>query len=133
LPQLDFTNILLQWLREQIFTPQPRVLQGGSILPPAAYPCISVVAGDERFTNAGTDATLSCAIRVECAAGRPADAQAQARSLAQQVRRALHLSHGLAGAVHHIRTDGISYSQRECAGQPVAAVAELAVVALSAE
>jgi hypothetical protein len=133
LPQLDLTNVLLQWLRRQSFTPQPRIVQVPSNLPPAAYPCISVIISDERFTNAGTDKALSCAIRIECAVGRMADAAGQARSLAQQVRRALHLSHGLAGAVKHLRTEGISYSQREAAGTPVAAVAELALTALAAE
>jgi hypothetical protein len=131
--QLDISSVIVQWLRDQPFTPQPRIVQGSPTLPPAAYPCISVVVGEARFTNAGTNGALSCAIRVECAAGRPADAQAQARSLALQVRRALHLSHGLAGAVKHIRTEGISYSQRETAGGPVTAVAELALVALGAE
>lgn len=131
--QPDFVNIILQWLRDQSFTPQPRIVQNSSVLPPAAYPCVSLVPGDERFTNAGTDTALSCAIRIECAAGRLGDAQAQARSLAQQVRRALHLSHGLAGAVKHIRTEGISYSQREAAGVPVAAVAELALTVLGCE
>lgn len=131
MPQPDIVNTILQWLRDQSFTPQPRIVQNSSALPPAAYPCLSVIPSDERFTNVGTDGALSCAIRIECAAGRMADAQAQARSLAQQVRRALHLSHGLAGAVQHLRTEGISYSQREAAGLPVAAVAELALTALA--
>jgi hypothetical protein len=88
---------------------------------------------DERFTQAGTDSVQAFTIRVECAAGRSADAAAQVRSLARQIRSALHRSHGLAGAVQHLRTEGITYSQREAAGEPVTAVAELALVALGCE
>lgn len=133
MPQLDLTNILLQWLRDQSFSPQPRIVQGAPALPPAAYPCACVSATEERFTGGGTDNSQAYVIRIECSAGRLADSQAQARSLAQQIRRALHFSHGLAGAVKRIRTEGISYRQREVAGQPVTAVAELALTALAAE
>jgi hypothetical protein len=125
----DLPTFIRAWLDTQSFTPKPRILLGPSNLPAAAYPCIVIVPDVESFTNGGTHGLARLKLRVECAAGRPADAQAQARSLAQQLRAALHKSHALGGAVKHVRTDGIVYEQRADAPEPVA-VAELAVEAV---
>jgi hypothetical protein len=127
----DILTVLVQWLREQSFTPPPRIVQTSSTAPPAAYPCLTVVQNDERFTNGGTDNAQSITIRVECASGRLGEAQAQARSLARQVRAALHKSHALGGSVRQLHTEGIDYAQREVPGAPVVALAELHVAALS--
>lgn len=126
----EIAENLIQWLRTQSFTPQPRIVQLSSGLPPAAYPCLSVKLLGERFTNAGTDSEAVAVIRVECAAGRLAEAQAQARGLARQVRAALHKSHGLAGAARQLRTEGIDYGQQAGAGMPAVASAELRVALL---
>ncbi len=131
MPLSDTVEIFIQWLREQSFTPLLRVVQSSSPLPPAAYPCLSVALREERFTNAGTDTELGVTLRVECAAGRLCDAQVQARSLARQVRSALHKSHGLGGSARQLRTEGIDYSQRDSVASTQVAVAELHVALIS--
>ena len=127
----DLPTYIRAWLETQSFTLKPRVLLGPSNLPPAVYPCIVILPEDASFTDGDTHGLARLKLRVECAAGRAADAQAQARSLARQLRSALHRSHALGGAVRRVRTAGIVYDQRGDAPEPVA-VAELAVEALVA-
>jgi hypothetical protein len=68
-----------------------------------------VLLREEHFAPGHEDATADLVIRVSCAAGRPAEAVGQARSLAHQVRAALNTGHNLGGIAKLLKVDAINY------------------------
>jgi hypothetical protein len=119
---------LVSWLGAQSFSPAIREVTLAPLLPAASYPQLAVVLESEEFgagsaalnslaPGAGhsggwpgaTEALASISLRLSCAAGRPADALSQCRSLAHQVRRALLSSGPGACGTKQITAGGIRY------------------------
>lgn len=105
----DVIERLLEYLRNESFTPPLRVLSAVELPPPAAYPALAVLAVGEDFGPAAGDVTAKLSLRLSCAGGRPADTAVQLRSLLHQVRRALNRSHGLGGSVLYLRCGALRY------------------------
>lgn len=105
----DILQRLTAWLGAQQFDPAPREIATTTLLPAAAYPQLAVLAREERFAPGKDDGTADLVIRVSCAAGRPADAVGQVRSLAHQVRTALNAGHNLGGMVKLLGAEAIIY------------------------
>jgi len=122
---------MVDWIKAQQLSPQPREVVSVDALPPAAYPQVAVVVIDERETGQPGTFTATLAVTVSHALGRPAEAQSTARDLAHQLRRALNQSHGLGGAVKSLRVTGIRHGSELLAGgdPQVLAKSELLVVA----
>lgn len=122
---------MVDWIKDQQLSPQPREVVSVDALPPAAFPQVAVVALDEREAGQPGSFSATLAVTVSHALGRPAEAQSTARDLAHQLRRALNRSHCLSGAVKSLRVTGIRHSSElQAGGDPlVLAKSELLVVA----
>lgn len=126
---------LKEWLAAQSFSPPLRELAAYALLPAAAYPQLCILPqGQQHPGGAAPETALRLSLKLACAAGRPTDAQAQCRSLAAQIRRALLSGgHSLGGGVRHIGVGAISFippGMEHTPGAPVVASAEIEVEVL---
>ena len=122
---------LIAWLAAAELSPKLREVTCVGMLPAASFPQAVVLVDDEEFCEGDSEVTANLRVRVACAAGRPAEAIANSRDLAHQLRVALNHSHNLGGRLKWLRTGGIHYSAShgEQTEGGVIATAEIELVA----
>jgi hypothetical protein len=93
----ELTTQLVAWLRAQPLDSPIREYSLTVQLPPSAYPQLAVLPSRVRFTPNRQCAEAEVTLRLCCCAGRPADAVAEAQTLAAQLKQCVEGSGGLGG------------------------------------
>lgn len=116
---------LAAYLRGLAFTPPLREIAEGSHSPPGAYPHLAISLESGSFRPRG-EATYHLLVRLGAAAGRSAEANAQLRSLVQQLQLALGRGGNLGGSARALQVTALRFGSLG-RGDPVVAWAELDV------
>jgi hypothetical protein len=114
----DLTIRLLDWLRSQATTSPIREYSLTAQLPPSAYPQLAVLPSRVRFTPNRQCAEADVTLRLCCCAGRPADALAEAQSLAAQLKQCVEGSQGLGGLARCVEVTEVRHKAEGTSADP---------------